>query len=208
MTKSGFEFAMTLAAVRKLSPCKASYDRVAAILPKHGKITASQARDAGCTLDDMVWLASTLARVNPAVERRVMHWAADCAAHVLHIYERDHPTDRRPRAVIKASRDFADGKINTAALAAARAAAREAARDAAGAAAWDAAWAATWEAAWDAAGAAARAAARDAARDATWEAARAAARAAEEQWQFDRLVLWLSAEEPTPFDATVLEQAA
>ena len=31
---------------------------------------------------------------------------------------------------------------------------------------------------------------------------------AEERWQFDRLVLWLSEEEPAPFDAPVLEQAA
>lgn len=46
--------------------------------------------------------------------------------------------------------------------------------------------------AWDAAGAAAGDAAGD----------------AEERWQFDRLVLWLSEEEPAPFDAPVLEQAA
>lgn len=41
-----------------------------------------------------------------------------------------------------------------------------------------------------------------------WDAAGAAAGDAEERWQFDRLVLWLSEEEPAPFDAPVLEQAA
>lgn len=60
--------------------------------------------------------------------------------------------------------------------------------DAAGAAAKDAAWAAAWDGAWDAAWAAAR--------HAAWATARDAARAAEQQWQFDRLVAWLSDPEP------------
>lgn len=51
-------------------------------------------------------------------------------------------------------------------------------------------------AAWAAARAAAWAAARDAARD----AARAAAWAAETEWQFDRLMMWLSGDEPKPLE--------
>ena len=54
----------------------------------------------------------------------------------------------------------------------------------------EAAWAAARDAAW--------VAARDAARDAAWGAAWAAAWDAEEKWQFDRLIEWLSDDEPTP----------
>ena len=147
-------YALTLAAVRKLNPCSESYARVSAILPKRGKVTAAQARDAGCTFDDLLWIASKLALKNKAIERRLRHWAADCAAHVLHFYERDHPNDMRPRNAIKAARDLADGLIDGAARSDAAGAAWAAARDAA-AAAWAAA----------AARAAARAAAWDAARD-------------------------------------------
>ena len=53
-------------------------------------------------------------------------FAADCAEHVLHIFEREYPKDDRPRKAIQAGRDFANGKISAAA------------RDAAGAAAWGA----------------------------------------------------------------------
>ncbi|MEL6569373.1 MAG: hypothetical protein AAFQ22_13215, partial [Pseudomonadota bacterium] len=39
-------------------------------------------------------------------------------------------------------------------------------------------------------------------------AARDAARDAEEQWQFDRLVAWLSEDEPQPLDLPEIQQAA
>ena len=196
-------YALTLAAVRKLNPCSESYARVSAILPKRGKVTAAQARDAGCTFDDLLWIASKLALKNKAIERRLRHWAADCAAHVLHFYERDHPNDMRPRNAIKAARDLADGLIDGAARSDAAGAAWAAARDAA-AAAWAAAAAraAARAAAWDAARAAWAAARDAAAAAAAWDAAfaRAAAWDAEQQWQFDRLVLWLSEDEPEPFE--------
>ena len=101
-------------------------------------------------------------------------FAADCAEHVLHLFEKNCPGDDRPRKAIEAARVFARGKMPQEVLAAARTAA-----EAAGAAAW-AAWAAARAAARDAARAAARDAARTAARaagDAAW-AARDAARAA------------------------------
>ena len=92
---------------------------------------------------------------------------ADVAESVLHIYEREYPTDKRVRECIQARRAYANGEIDAAARAAAWAAARDAARDAARAAAR----------------AVARAAARDAARaaagDAAWAAAWAAAGAAQ-----------------------------
>ncbi len=82
-------------------------------------------------------------------------WAADCAEHVLPIYEAAYPGDARPREAIAAARSGA------AAGAAARAAARAAA------------WAAARAAADAAADAAAAAAAGASARDAAWNAERA-----------------------------------
>ena len=191
------------------------------------KIGAEQARKLGATFDDLIWAASALALKNPDVARRLRLWMTDCAARVLHIYEADYPNDDRPRNAIIAARKFARGKIDDAASdaasdaaraaasdaasAAARAAASDAASDAARAAASDAASAAARAAASDAARAAARAAASDAARaaasDAASAAARAAARAAasdaaraaEKEWQFDRLIEWLSTNEPDDY---------
>lgn len=95
-------------------------------------------------------------------EQRARLFAADCAARVLHIYERDYPADDRPRLAIIAARDHAMGRVP--------AASRDAAHAAACAAASDAARDAAWYAAWYAAHAAACAAARDAARAAAWAA--------------------------------------
>lgn len=148
---------LTLAGVCRLGPCKESYRRVSAILPKRGKITARQAVDAGCTLDDLTWVAFTYARKDKSVERRLRHWEADCATRVLHIYERAHPGDARVRDAIIATRQFADGEIGDAAR--------------------RAAWAAARRAAW---------------------AARGASSDAEEAWQLDRLVYWLSEDKPEP----------
>src|SRR5260370_41926059 len=41
-------------------------------------------------------------------------YAADCAEHVLHLFERVYPNDRRPRAAIEATRAFARGDIGRA----------------------------------------------------------------------------------------------
>ena len=146
-------------------------------------------------------------------------FAADCAEHVLGIYERVCPKDDRPRKAIQAARDFANGLIDrNAAHAAANAAysAAEAARSAAEAAysaaeaayaasyaaayaadysAAEAAYAASYAAAYAAAYAAEAAyAASYAAANATYsaaEATRAAADAAEKEWQFKRLKHYL-----------------
>jgi len=108
-------------------------------------------------------------------ERTERLFAADCAEHVLPIWEKKYPGDLRPRQAIEAARLFADGKITKEKLAAARAAA----------------WAAAGAAARAAAGAAARDAAEDAARAAAWAAAGAAARDAEREWQTKRLLEYL-----------------
>ena len=120
-------------------------------------------------------------------ERDMRLFAADCAEHVLALFEVPCPDDDRPRKAVAAARAYARGEIDDAAGAAAGAAAQTAAGAAAQTAAWAAAGAAAGAAAWAAAGAAAGAAARAAA----W----AAARAAETRWQGERLATYLHPEE-------------
>ena len=67
-----------------------------------------------------------LAAVN--IESDLRLFAADCAEHVLWIYERDYPNDARPRQAIAATRAYAAGEIGDAAWAAAQAAAWAAAQ--------------------------------------------------------------------------------
>ncbi|NYZ74875.1 hypothetical protein H0O03_01255 [Candidatus Micrarchaeota archaeon] len=76
-------------------------------------------------------------------DRRVLaRWAADCAEHVLLYFEKEYPTDDRPRKAIEAARAWARGrttvgearKASVAAHAAARRAKDVAARAAARAA--------------------------------------------------------------------------
>ena len=128
-------------------------------------------------------------------ERAARLWACECAGHVLHIFEKAYPDDKRPRRVIETARRYALGAATDEELAAAGDAAWAAARTAR--TAWDAAWAAartartawaaTWAAAW-----AARAAAGAAgdAGDAAW----GAAGAAERKWQVGRLAQYLGIE--------------
>ena len=134
--------------------------------------------------------ARLLRRFDRWDERNARLFAADCAEHVLPIFEKKYPKDDRPRKAIEAAREFARGEIDADAA------------GAAGDAAWDAAWAAAraagdaaWDAAWaarDAAWAAARAAAGDAgtaagdARNAAWDA--------ERQWQYVKLCEYLEIE--------------
>lgn len=163
----GMALALTYDEVKALGPCPDRWVEVSRALGgKAGwngkKIDAATARAAGITFDDLVWVASAVARADADVERRLRLWMADCAAHVLHIYERTE-SSTAPRKAIIAARAFARGEIDDAARAAARAAA------------WDAAWAAARDAAWAAA----------------WDA--------EEAWQFDRLVAWLSLDEPDDY---------
>ena len=200
-------FGLTYPQLKALDPCEEEFKAVCKALGGARKwngnlVTAQKARDAGVSFNNILWAASAMARTDKELERRLRHFAADCAARVLHFFEKERPDDERVRNAIQAAHDYADGKIDDAA----RVAARVAAGGAAGAAAWDAARAAAWAAAgaaawdaaraaaWAAAGAAAGAAARDAARAAAGAAAWVAAR----EWQFDRLIYWLSEDEPAP----------
>jgi len=98
--------------------------------------------------------------------------------------------------------DAARGAGSNAAWAAARAAACDAARAAARAAAWAAAWDATSDPALNVVSLAASNAACADAGGAAWAAARVAAwedaREAAKKWQLERLVYWLSEENPVP----------
>ncbi len=187
--------AFTLAAIAQLDPCAGTFAAVRKALPQRRRITAAQAREAGVSFDDIVWVASAVARTNKDVARRLRLWLADCAAHVLHIYEKTETSDA-PRNAIIAARQYARGEIDTAARsaawAAASSAARLAARSAARSVASSAARSAAWSAAWLAASSAAWAAAGD----------------AEKKWQFDRLIAWLSDEEPADWPLPVREAEA
>jgi hypothetical protein len=133
------------------------------------------------------------------VSHALRHFAADCAEHILPRFEEKYPNDARPRAAIQAARDFADGKIASAASAAALSAASAAALSATAGAAYYAASAASaaarsatayaaYYAASAASAAALSAALAAASAAASYYAARGggAARAMEIEWQRDR----------------------
>lgn len=200
---------ITRAQLDALGPCSKRRDAMIAALDWANPVDAARAVAAGASLDDLVWVAFALSRHNPDIERRLRLWTADCAAHVLHIFERERPTDTRPRTAILAARRFARGEIDTVlqayAYAAACAAACAASQDAVGNASMKPMEAAAWSAAW---AVYIPTSAYDAARSA-W-AARSAIGTAEERrqpaqmvawtagkrWQLDRLVARMSADEP------------
>ena len=141
---------------------RAEYD--GELIEAEGKVVARRAR--------------VTERLTTWNERTARLFAADCAEHVLPIFEKKHPGDSRPRDAIAVARRFANGEATRKELDAARAAAWAAARAAAWAAAGDAAGAAAGAAAWAAAG--------DAARAAAWAAA-----GAERAFQTGRLMWYL-----------------
>ena len=162
MTISNEAIRLTRAQVVALGPCSESR------IPKFGRrktMTASQALDAGASVDDLLWVAGRLGRKDLCVR-----FALACAQRVAHL----NP-DARVQAALDATASWlADPTEENRAAAWAAAWAARAAR-----AAWDASNAAAW-AAGDAAGDASNAAAW-AAGDAAW-AARAARAAASNAW--------------------------
>ena len=58
--------------------------------------------------------ARLIKRVDTWNEKNLRLFAADCAEHVLGIYEKQYPKDERPRKAIQAARDFANGLIDAA----------------------------------------------------------------------------------------------
>lgn len=53
--------------------------------------------------------------LSEADRRLVAAWAADCADHVLGLFEAESPDDHRPRDLIARARAFARGELDTAA---------------------------------------------------------------------------------------------
>jgi len=166
----GIKMQTTLNAIKKHSPCESGWKKLLASLGK------TKADDAPLELthilqsnglDDALWCLRALPE---QYHKQIRLYACDVAEHVLPIFEKLFPEDKRVRSCIEAARGFANGTVSEEQLYAARAAAWDSALAAAGDSAWDAAWAAAWDSAW----AAAEAAAEDAAWAAAW-AARAAA---------------------------------
>ena len=129
--------AISVAAIMKFNPCLSSMADARRVLPKRRRFTTAQARDAGVPFCDILWVLSAMARTDKDVERRLRLWLTDCAARVLHIYEKTEASDA-PRNAIIAARQYA--RVAARDAGAAAGAAARAAGAAAGAAAWDAAW--------------------------------------------------------------------
>ncbi len=51
--------------------------------------------------------------LNDSDHRLIAKWAADCAQHVLHLFEEERPDDDRPRIAIEQARAWARGEITT-----------------------------------------------------------------------------------------------
>ena len=108
--------------------------------------------------------ARTLMHVSTWNERTAQLFIADCAEHVLHLFESKYPADPRPRQAIAAARAFARGEANLEDLDTATAAATAAVI------------------------------ATAAVEAAIWTAATAAAVTAERDWQTTRLMEYLRGE--------------
>ena len=136
-----------------------------------------------CGLRDAIWALQIT--IQP-VDKEARLFAADCAEHVLPLFETLYPNDNRPRLAITAARQYANGEITLEQLMVASVdawAARNTAWDADGDSTWaargsaEAAWVATWvddEATAEGVAWVAREAAGD------------AAEAAEVEWQTER----------------------
>ena len=121
---TAYDSITTLECIRKASPCHEGWTTLLAHL---GKTKADDAPLDLLTvlnsngLDDALWV---LSYAMPD-DRLARHFQAWCAEQVLHLFEAEHPDDKRVREQIDILRnDDADDAARAAAWAAARAAAR------------------------------------------------------------------------------------
>lgn len=119
----------TLNKIRRNDPCADGWEKLLKTLDKKKAddeplsfLTILESNG----LDDAIW-----ALVAHEDQNKVRKFACDCAEHVLHIYEKQYPDEKRPRQAIEVARKHSDGQASDEELAAA--------------------WAAAWDAAWDAA---------------------------------------------------------
>lgn len=179
---------LTIAALNRLKPCPNGARRVRAALrklnpDKHHCFDAAEARAAGCAYDDIVWVASAVAMRDEAVARRLVGYVNDCAIKTLPIFEECWPDDDRPRKAILATTGWLAGRVSEEDWSRAARAARAARLARAARTTW-----AAWDA-WDV-----RAAGAAWAAWAAWDAW--AAGATYRNWQFSRLIYWLTADRP------------
>lgn len=157
-------------------------ERLSQVLPGDGSIDAAHARALGCTFDDFLWFSFELAVNNCGLRKKLTAFLNDNAKRVLHIFEEAAPDDDRVRTCIQATDDWLTGSVTSENLCAAALAASEAASDVKQSQPHYAAFTA-WGAAHAASGAA--------------QAAREAVKSDEfGQWQFDRLIYWLTEDDP------------
>ena len=156
-------FTVTLAQLRKEGACISGYNKLVCSLQgkpfdQDRKTYIRYAHKEPINLlhildsngvDDCLW--GIRAVNHPERDRVARHIACDCADAILHIYEKETPSDNRPRHAVEVARRYADGNATQEELDAARAAAWAAASAAAKAAARAAARGAAWAAPWDAA---------------------------------------------------------
>jgi hypothetical protein len=90
---------LTLSQLKELSPCKVAFNRISLFL-KDEPMNIQQARAAGATLDDIIWVCCRLAKNNEELLCCFKLWLLDCAAHVLPIHEQKCSDDDRPRNAI------------------------------------------------------------------------------------------------------------
>jgi len=94
----------TLNEIREYEPCPKGWNRLLAYL---GKTSADDEPLSYATilegngLKDAIWAL----RTRPDLHQIAL-FAADCAESVLHVFERDHPDDDRPRKAIEAARVY------------------------------------------------------------------------------------------------------
>ena len=123
----------------ELSPCENGYHlcRFENLLSwLNEEIYEAEGRGDKIECDDKIVFrqARLIRKIREWNEKTARLFAADCADHVLHLFEKQYPKDDRPRKAIQAARDFANGIIGAAAGDAAWAASRAVAGDAAWAA--------------------------------------------------------------------------
>jgi len=101
----------TLLEIEKYQPCQSSWNK----LLKH--LGKTEPDDEPIEILDIIEVlgiqdAIWSFRAVDGWKKEKLLFIADCAEHVLHIYEKKYPKDKRPRKAIKATRLFANGKIS------------------------------------------------------------------------------------------------
>ena len=124
---------ITIEDILKLKPCEeygsAKLEHLAA---GRESVTLMEITELPIPFEDVLWVISLL--INGKHDRELRLFACDCAEHVLHLFEKEYPDDKRPREAIAVSRRYANGEATDGERSSARNAARAAARDAAWAA--------------------------------------------------------------------------